>query len=85
MAFDGKQINNMKITLVLLTFVCALSWSCHSYENKNVAYGEVNDSDGSTGSQADSSITAVNRNMIWTVDNENAENEKLKSSGKCNT
>ncbi len=69
----------MKIKLVLITFICALSWSCHSNENKKVSSGEVNDSAGSTGSQADSSITVVNRNMIWTVDNENAENEKLKA------
>jgi len=68
----------MKIKLVLLASICFLAWSCHSNENKNVSHKEVSDS---VAMPDDSSITVTNRNIIWTVDDENAGREKLKAPG----
>jgi hypothetical protein len=69
----------MKIKLIIMAFICSLAWSCHSNENKDVSYEDTTDSAASPGIRADSSMTVINRNMIWTVDDENAEKEKLKA------
>jgi len=77
--FDSKPTNNMKIKLIIMAFICSLAWSCRSNENKDVSHEETTDSAASPGIRADSSMTVINRNMIWTVDDENAEKEKLKA------
>lgn len=69
----------MKIKLILMAFICCLAWSCHSNENENISNEEVTDSTAAPDMKADSSMTVINRTMIWTVDDENAEKEKLKA------
>jgi hypothetical protein len=76
---NSKPRNIMKIKLVFLACICSVAWSCHSNESENISHEETTDSAASSGIRADSSMTVINRNMIWTVDDENAEKEKLKA------
>lgn len=69
----------MKTKFILLVFICCLIWSCHSNENENMSNEEVTDSTTAPDMKADSPMTVINRNMIWTVDDENPEKEKLKA------
>jgi hypothetical protein len=68
-----------KIKLLITAFLCCFLWSCHSNENDKSNHEETPDSAVSEGISSDSISTIVNQTMIWTVDDENPEKEKLKA------
>lgn len=62
-----------------MTFICSFAWNCHSNTDENISNEEITDSTTSHGIEADSLMTVINRKMIWTVDNDPTEKEKLKA------
>lgn len=68
-----------EIKLLISVFVCCVIISCHSNDEEKVTYEESPDSTTSSGISSDSAKTITNRTMIWTVDEQNAETEKLKA------
>ncbi|HEY5369372.1 MAG TPA: hypothetical protein VIJ75_10295 [Hanamia sp.] len=68
-----------EIKLVISTLIFCVIFSCHSNDSRNVSHEETTDSTTSGDIQADSSMTVINSNMIWTVDDKSTEKEKLKA------
>ncbi len=69
----------MKVKFIeAILFCCCLS-ACNSNENKTENQPETQAADTlvSSGTRSDSSTSIVNRPLIWTVDQENLNGEKL--------
>jgi len=67
-----------EIKLLISTFICCVTFSCHSNDQEKTTNGDIPDSTASAGISADSMKTITNQAMIWTVDDENPEKEQLK-------
>jgi len=71
-------MNTRKLICTLLTIV--IFYGCNSNEDKKAEPAEevVTDTSSSVSATADSMHTIINRSLIWTVDEENPGEEKLK-------
>lgn len=76
-----SKFHDMKTIQLICTLSTALIfWSCNSNDDKtqDAPLEVVNDTSSSAMGSSDTMQTIINRSLIWTVDNDNEGEEKLK-------